>query len=205
MGKHGELTKEDQNHQGIIEAPNSPSTEIQFGAPSGPRRPRNEKYDGHQPLEYPGFEAVAQHLATPKSLREYISDSDLAKHFHVSRMTIHRAKKDIDVIKRAHWLSMRNKLAGDLVVRREYPSIMEKAAEIAEEGNVKAMEFCAKQAWPGDQELKDSLSLEFLIATSDDEYIPPSHIMKKIEDRQAAEREATDKSRPPEESKDKTE
>src|SRR5579864_446012 len=121
MRKKNKLTKKDQNHQGIIEAPNSLSTKIRFGPPSGPRRPRDEKYDGHKPLEYPGHEALAEYLATPKSLREYKSDRDLAEHFQVTRMTVHRAKKDVDVIKRANWLSMRNKLAGHLIVRREYP------------------------------------------------------------------------------------
>lgn len=48
------------------------------------------RYDGHEPLEYPGHEAVAQYLAAPESLREFKSFSDLANHFHVSRMTIHR-------------------------------------------------------------------------------------------------------------------
>jgi hypothetical protein len=82
MKTNNELPKEDQNHPGIIEAPNLLSTEIRFGPPSGPRRPRDEEYDGHKPLEYPGHEAVAEYLATPKSFREFKSDSDLAWLIH---------------------------------------------------------------------------------------------------------------------------
>jgi hypothetical protein len=121
----------------------------------------------------------------------------------MTRITIHRAKKDIDVIKRAHWLSMRNKLAGDLVARREYPLIVEKAAEIAKEGNVKAMEFCAKRAWPGDQELTESLTLKELIVMNDDEIFIESDDLKEIGDGQAAEREAAERSHPLEECKEK--
>jgi hypothetical protein len=47
---NNKLTKEDQNHHGIVEPPNSLPTEIRFGAPNGPRQQRNEKYDGHKPL-----------------------------------------------------------------------------------------------------------------------------------------------------------
>jgi hypothetical protein len=136
---------------------------VGFGAPPRSRKSRSENYDGHQPLEYSGLEAVAWHLATPKSLREFKSDSDLARHFHVARITIHRTKKDIDVIKRAHWLSMRNKLAGDLILRCEYPSIIEKVVELAKKGNIKAMDFCADPAFPSYQKLSQSLNVEELL------------------------------------------
>jgi hypothetical protein len=172
--KKNKLTKKDQKHQGIAEAPNSLSAEIRFGAPSGPRQQRDEKYDGHQPLEYPGLEAVAQHLATPKSLRELKSDSNLAKHFHVTRMTVLRAKKDIDVIKRAHWLSMHNKIMGELVARREYSSITEKAVALAKEGNIAAMKLAIELAFPEDKQAKkssiSSSSLEEVLERAEIEY-----------------------------------
>jgi hypothetical protein len=155
-------------------------------------------------IEFPGLEAVAQYLATSKSLREFKSDSDLAEHFGVSRMTIHRAKKDIDVIKRAYWLSMRNQLDGDLVARREYPAIMEKAVELAlEGGKIKAMEFCVKRAWPEAQKLADSLSLRELITTNDEEIILPSHLKDEVEDEKAAESKAAKRNNPLEEFKDR--
>jgi hypothetical protein len=181
MPNKNKLAKNNQKDQGIVEAPNSLSTEIRFGGPNGPRQPRNEKYDGHQPLEYPGLEAVAQHLATPKSLREFKSDSDLAKHFHVTRMTVLRAKKDIDVIKRAHWLSMRNILIGDVVVRREFPSIAEEVTEMAKERNIAAMKLCIELACREDKQAKksdiSSSSLEEVLERAEIEYEKHSEMM----------------------------
>jgi hypothetical protein len=204
MEENNSLTKSAQNHQETAEAPNSPLEKPEFGAPNGPRQPRNEKYDGHEPLEYPGHEAVARHLATPMSEREFKSDSDLADHFHVTRMTIHRTKKDIDVIKRAHWLSRRNRLAGELVARREYPSIIEKAVHMAKEGNIKAMEFCAKRAFPGDQEQADLLSLEEFVALSEEEPLAfPTWCTRKVEDEELIEFEVPEESHPLGEAKDR--
>jgi hypothetical protein len=64
------------------------------------------------------------------------------------------------------WLSMRNKLAEDLVVRREYPTIMEKAVDMAKKGTIRAMEFCADRAWPEDQELEDEMTLSEMLRES---------------------------------------
>jgi hypothetical protein len=165
---------------------------LNFGPPPGPPKCHKD-YDGHSPLEYAGLEAVAHHLAEPKSLRQFKSDSDLAKYFRVTRMTIHRSKKNIDVIKRANWLAMRNKLAGDLIARREYPSIVQKAVEMAQRGNIKAMEFCAARAWPKDQDLTRELSLDELIAESEkeeEEVALPTYRAEQIEDQKLVEREA---------------
>jgi hypothetical protein len=109
-------------------------------------------------------------------------------------MTIHRAKKNFDVIKRANWLSMRNTLSGDLIARREYPSIMEKAVEMAEQGNIKAMEFCAARAWPKDQDLTRELNIDELIAMSEKEEEElgdlPTWLTKQIEDQRLVQPEA---------------
>jgi hypothetical protein len=51
--------------------------------------------------------------------------------------------------------------------------------------------------------LTESLTLEELIATNEEEIILPSHVMQEIEDRQAAESKAAERSHPLEESKDK--
>jgi hypothetical protein len=125
---------------------------VRYGAPDGPRQKRRERYDGREPLDYPGHEAVAQFLAAPTSDAEFESLAALANHFNVTRMTVHRWKQDIEVLQRAYWLSMHHQIAGDLVARRKWPQIMEKATELAEAGDVQAMKFCEARAWP--QELR---------------------------------------------------
>jgi hypothetical protein len=44
-------------------------------------------YDPTKPLDPPEDEAIAQYLSTPKSIREFKSFSELARHFNISRMT----------------------------------------------------------------------------------------------------------------------
>jgi hypothetical protein len=164
--------KQDQTLRGNVEPLEVQSEKIRYGAPDGPRHKRRGKYDGRSPLNYPGHEAVAQYLAAPKSLREFRSDMDLAKHFQVTRMTIYRWKNDVDVMQRAYWLSMRNQMAGDLVARREWPQIMEKAVEMAKRGDVHAMKFCESRAWAEDlrveqSQLSASVSIEDLLGTGE--------------------------------------
>ena len=57
---------------------------------------RKRKQDKTKPLDLPEDEAIAQYLATPKSIREFKSMTDLAMHFNISRMTVHRRTKDLD-------------------------------------------------------------------------------------------------------------
>jgi len=137
-----------ENPQGAVEASSTLAARPRYGAPDGPRQKRREKYDGREPLDYAGHEAVAQYLAAPKSDREFKSFTALANHFEVTRMTAYRWTRDIEVMQRAYWLSMSNQMAGDLVARREWPQIMEKAAELAKTGDVRAMKFCEGRAWP---------------------------------------------------------
>lgn len=131
------------------------------------------------PLEYPGHEAVAQFLAFPESQGEFKSFKAIAKHFKVTRMTVYRCSKDLDVLRRAEWLTLRNKTIAIVQVRREYPKIMEKAVEIAKRGNVQAMKFCQEQAWPeedqdGGSSWKASLSLDERAAMDGRNQVPPS-------------------------------
>ena len=166
--------KIDKKRKGIAAAPKAQSEKVRYGAPCGPRITESENYDGRTPIEWPGHETVAQYLAAPKSLREFKSDSDLAKHFQVNRMTVHRWKNAPDVIKRAHWLSMQNKMIGDIIARREYPSFMERAVELALKGNIPAMKFCAERAWPEDKRTEksgtSSSSLEEVLERAEREY-----------------------------------
>lgn len=156
MRKKRGFAKKGQTHQGIVEATKAQSEKIRYGAPDGPRPKGSENYDGHTPLEWPGHEAMAQQLAVPKSQRGFKSDKDMAKYFQVDRVTLGRWKKNINVIKRAHWLAMQNKIEGELVARREFVPIAEKAVEMAKEGNIKAMEFCVDLAFPEDKQAKKS-------------------------------------------------
>jgi hypothetical protein len=174
MQKQNRLTKNSQDHQGIDETSKAHLRKIRYGAPDGPRRPRGEKCDGHEPLEYPGHEAVAQYLAAPKSLREFKSDSDLAKHFHVSRMTICRWRHDPDVIQRAHFLSGFNEMAGDLLARQEWPRIMQKVVQKAINGDLQSIKFCESRAWPNELRVEQShlsatVSIQELLGTSESE------------------------------------
>jgi hypothetical protein len=138
------VEESDPNYKRAAEAPEK----VRYGAPDGPRQKGREKYDGREPLDYEGHEAVAQFLATPKSDREFESLTALADHFNVTRMTVHRWKQDVEVMQRANWLSLCNQMAGDLVARREWQQIMEKAVELARAGDVQAMKFCESRAWP---------------------------------------------------------
>jgi hypothetical protein len=170
--QNNELTKVDQNHQGIVQAPNVLSEKNRFGAPDGPRRHRNEKYDGQSPLEYPGHEAVANFLALPKSIRQFRSVKDLAKHFHVTRMTINRWGHDPDVIQRAHFLSEINQMAGDLLARQEWPRIMQTAVQRAIEGDLQSIKFCESRAYPKELRVEQphisaTVSIQDLLGTTE--------------------------------------
>jgi hypothetical protein len=96
-------------------------------------------------------------------------------------MSIYRWKQDPDVIQRAHWLSTCNKLAGDLVAYREWPEIVETAAEMAKGGNIGAMNFCAAIACREDRRREKSslspLSLEEVLERAEIEYEKHAKIM----------------------------
>jgi hypothetical protein len=147
MDEKNKVAYETQNHDGTIEASSAPSEKIVPGAPSGRRQKRRDRYDGREPLPYAGHESVAQFLAAPASLRKFKSLTALAAHFEVTRMTVHRWKQDIDVMQRAYWLSMRNKIAGDLLARQASLRIMKKVIEMAVNGHFRAIEFVWSRAY----------------------------------------------------------
>jgi hypothetical protein len=175
------LTKKRIDYQGFVEAPKAQSEKIRYGAPDGPRRTGSEKYNGHTAIEWPGLEAVAQYLAAPICLREFKSDNDLAKHFHVTRMTVYRWKQDPDVIQRVHWLSNRYRLAGDLQARINWRRIVQKAIQRAMKGDMQAIKFCEEIAWRQEKQSEKAqispYSLEEVLASGREEHVKNAEMM----------------------------
>jgi hypothetical protein len=206
--------KEDQPPQDNVEPLKVDSEKTRYGPPDGPRKNRQPGYDGREPLEYPGHEATAQFLATPESEREFDSITALAKHFDVSRTTVYRWTQDIDVLRRAEYLSTQNKVTGKLIIRREWPEIMAKLVEKAKGGHVQATKVCADLAWPEDKQRQksglSSQSLEEVLERSEAEFIKheaqmtPTFLREREGRRKAAERRAAENNRPPEEPKDQS-
>lgn len=138
------------NHQEIVEANDAQLQMTRYGAPDGPRKPR-KNYNGEDPLDFPGHEALATFLATPRTERKFKTLTALAEDLEISRMTIHRWKKDLDVLRRANWLVRGNKLSGDLIARREWQGIVEAQVAPAKRGSTAAAKFLERGAWPEDQ------------------------------------------------------
>ena len=118
--------------------------------PDLPRK-RKRKPNKTKPLDSPEDEAIAQYLATPKSSREFKSITDLAKHFNISRQTVYRRTKDLDVLQRAEWLLTHHRLAGDLVARLHWKRIVAGQGKAAAAGDTKAAQFCKEVAWPEEE------------------------------------------------------
>ena len=120
--------------------------------PPDPPRKRKRKFNETKPLDSPEDEAIAQYLATPKSIREFKSFSELATHFNISRMTAYRRSKDSNILQRVEWLLRHHKLAGDLVARLHWGRIVAGQVKAAIAGNTKAAQFCKERAWPEDKQ-----------------------------------------------------
>lgn len=116
--------------------------------PPNPSKKRKRKFDKTKPLDSPEDEAIAQYLATPKSIREFKSFSELAAHFNISRMTVYRRSKDSSILERVEWLLTHHKLAGDLIARLNWGRIVAGQVKAAVAGNTKAAIFCKERAWP---------------------------------------------------------
>ena len=65
-----------------IEAGSEPQTSPN---PPDPPRKRKRKFNKKKPLDSPVDEAIAEYLATPKSIRQFKSFSELAEHFNISQ------------------------------------------------------------------------------------------------------------------------
>jgi hypothetical protein len=168
------MNGEDQaatNRDDIISAA---TEEEQLGPDTRKRSWRFNEHDRTEPLDHPSQEAVAQFLAAPEGMREFPSVTALAERLKISRATIYRWEKDVSVLRRVEHLSMQNKVAGDLFVRREWLPIMQKAVEKAKSGDVQAMKFCAACAWPESSGVGQGLSpYEALRATENEGTVPP--------------------------------
>ena len=66
-------------------------------------------------------------------------------------MTAYRWQRNINVLRRAECLSRKNKLIGDLIARRGWPSIVAAQVASAKRGHTAAARFCERRAWPEDQ------------------------------------------------------
>ena len=131
---------------------NDSMPQITMNTPS-PSRKRKRKFNRTKPLDSPEEEAIAQYLATPKSIREFKSHTDLAQHFNISRMTVYRRTKDLRVLQRVEWLLQHHRLAGDLIARLHWERIMAGQVKAAVAGDTKAAQFCRERAWPEDPPL----------------------------------------------------
>ena len=195
----------DSNQPQSSMEPDTQSGMARVGAPDGPRQNRGTA-DRREPLEFLGHETVAQFMATPKSLREFESVTALAKHFNVTTKTIYCWMKDDDVMRRAEWLSMRNKRHGDLSIRCRYEEIIEKLIEMASTGNVAAIKLCLDIAFPVDQQAKKSglsrLSLEEGLEKAEETYEKHAKLMtptwlRERQEREAAKRRMAEENRAP--------
>jgi hypothetical protein len=113
-------------------------------------------YRGSEPLNHEGHEALAQFLATPKPMREFKSTAALAEHHGVTRMTVSRWQHDPLVLRRAEWLSNRNKLAGVLIARSNYPRMVEALVRKAITGDTPAARVLHEIAWTEDTPADDT-------------------------------------------------
>jgi hypothetical protein len=80
-------------------------------------RTQIREFDKTKPLNSSAEEAIAEHLATPKSIRQFKSSSELAEDLNISRVTAYRRNKDSSVSQLVEWLLTQHQLAGDIVAR----------------------------------------------------------------------------------------
>jgi len=172
------MNGEDQAATNQLENISSMTEEERVGPDARENLPRVKESDRTLPLDHPGQEAVAQFLAAPEGLREFASVTALASDFKISRATVYRWEKDPHVLRRVEHLSMQNKLAGDLLARREWLLIMQKAVEKAKSGDVQAMKFCAACAWPESSGVGQGLSLSEAIRMTENTGKLPSRVLE---------------------------
>jgi hypothetical protein len=127
-----------------------------------PSRKRKRKFDKSKPLDSPEDEAIAQYRATPKSVRDFKSLTDLARHFNISRMTVYRRSKELSVLQRAEWLLQHHMLAGDLIPRLHWERIMAGQVRAAAAGDTRAAQLCKERAWPDGSAVIDTLAKQVL-------------------------------------------
>ena len=128
---------------------------------------RREDYDGSEPLDDPADEAVAKFFAAPRQFRQFPSVCALAEHLGVSRMTVYRRAEDVDVVQRIEWLLRKSMRSGDLIVCREWPSIVEAQVTAALAGDTRAAAFCLNRAWRQETSILGEVTTEPAIGGAD--------------------------------------
>jgi hypothetical protein len=116
--------------------------------------PLNAKHDKSKEFASPLDEALALHLAVPRSVREFRSFSDLAQHFNVSRMTCYRRKNPV-LLERVAWLLSENRFAGNLLIRQNWELIIRGQVRAAIAGSPRAADFCRQEGWPTIDKMMD--------------------------------------------------
>lgn len=150
------------------------------GAPEGPSRRQGKYNDGSEPLAHSGFEAVAEYLSTPKSIREVKSVTALAAQLRVARLTVYRWTKNREVLRRAKWLTSGDVKLGAIIARRELPEIVEMMAAKAKSGDVRAAKLLFQVAVDLESRLLansghiSSLTINEALAMTEDSVVEPS-------------------------------
>ena len=128
---------------------------------------RRTDYFGAEPLDDLAHEAIARFFAAPREFRQFPSVSALAEHFGISRMTVYRWAEDGDVVRRIEWLLRKSMRSGDLIVCREWPSIVEAQVTAALAGDTRAAAFCLNRAWRQETPIFGEVTTEPAIGGAD--------------------------------------
>ena len=115
------------------------------------------KEKGGEALPDDRHEDLAQWMATPKKLRR-MTPYEFAKLKGVAPKTICDWENRPDVIARAAFLTRMSKERGQIIVRREWPNIIEKQTDKALGGHDWSAEFCKGVGYPEEQEQVTAVS-----------------------------------------------
>jgi hypothetical protein len=148
MSQNGEIKRNIIESSPKQALPTNEATPQAASNPPDLPRKQKRKQDITKTFDSPEDEAIAQYLTTPKSIREFKSLTDLAKHFGICRMTVYRRTKDPIILQRAEWLLTHHMVAGDLIARLHWERIMAGQVKAAAAGDTKAAQFCKERAWP---------------------------------------------------------
>jgi hypothetical protein len=82
-------------------------------------------------------------------------------------MTVYRKAEDVDVVRRIEWLLRKSMRSGDLIVCREWPSIVEAQVTAALAGDTRAAAFCLNRAWRQQTSILGEVTTEPAIGGAD--------------------------------------
>jgi len=130
--------------------------------------PSRKVGDRTKPLADHRQEMVAQFLAAPTGCEGFASVKALAVHLKISRATFYRWARDTYILRRIEYLSLQNKVAGDLLVRRAWPAIMRTVVDEAIAGNMQAVKICKDCAWPESSDIgQEGLTIEEAVRSTE--------------------------------------